>query len=144
MWQHVQLSDVSLGTRPRDSVVQVVVHEDVKKPTNQLNKKTPAQAQVKCKPYNKMSSDYLIVLRMVTENVLFVISNPQELYSPLITEYDVSKSSVLGCLIVIEFPSSLNRSPSHGRPNEIYSFLFPSVSSCFPPLLSLSLYLACC
>ena len=32
VWQHVKLSDVSLGTRPRYSLV---VDEDVKKPTNQ-------------------------------------------------------------------------------------------------------------
>ena len=159
MWQHVQLSDVSLGTRPRDSVVQVVVHEDIKKPTNQptyqptyqptnlptnqptKKNKTPAQAQVKCKPYNKMSSDYLIVLRMVTENVLFVISNPQKVYSPLITEYDISKSSVLGCLIVIEFPSSLNRSPSHGRPCPMRFILFFSLLS-LPVSLPFFLYLS--
>ena len=35
VWQHVQLSDVSVGTRPRYSLV---VDEDVKKPTNQTNK----------------------------------------------------------------------------------------------------------
>ena len=35
VWQQVKLSDVSPGTRPRYSLV---VHEDVKKPTNQTNK----------------------------------------------------------------------------------------------------------
>ena len=35
VWQHVKLSDVSLGTRPRYSLV---FDEDVKKPTNQTNK----------------------------------------------------------------------------------------------------------
>ena len=139
------MSDASLGPRPRDSLVQVVVHEDVKKPTNQptnqINKKKPAQAQVKCKPYNKMSSDYLVVLRLVTENVLFVISNPQEVYSPLITEYDVSKSSVLGCLIVIESPSSLNRSPSRGRPCPMRFILFFSLLS-LPVSLPFFLYLS--
>ena len=35
VWQHVKLSDVSLGTRPRFSLV---VDEDVKKPTKQTNK----------------------------------------------------------------------------------------------------------
>ena len=35
VWQHVKLSDVSLGTRPRYSLV---VDEDIKKPTNQTNK----------------------------------------------------------------------------------------------------------
>ena len=34
VWQHVKLSDVSLGTRPRYSLV---VDDDVKKPTNQTN-----------------------------------------------------------------------------------------------------------
>ena len=34
MWQHVKLSDGSLGTRPR---YILVVDEDVKKPTNQKN-----------------------------------------------------------------------------------------------------------
>ena len=38
VWQHIKLSDFSLGTRPRDSLV---VDEDIKKPnqpTNQTNK----------------------------------------------------------------------------------------------------------
>ena len=35
VWQHVKLSDVSLGTRPCDSLA---ADEDVKKPTNQPNK----------------------------------------------------------------------------------------------------------
>ena len=35
VWQHVKLSDVSLGARPRYSLV---VDEGVKKPTNQTNK----------------------------------------------------------------------------------------------------------
>ena len=35
VWQHVKLSDVSLGTRPRYSLV---AEENVKKPTNQPNK----------------------------------------------------------------------------------------------------------
>ena len=35
MWQHVKLSDVSLGICPRYSLV---VDENVKKPTNQTNK----------------------------------------------------------------------------------------------------------
>ena len=35
VWQHVKLSGVSLGTRPRYCLV---VDEDVKKPTNQTNK----------------------------------------------------------------------------------------------------------
>ena len=34
-WQHVKLSDVSLGTRPQ---YNLVVYEDAKKPTNQTNK----------------------------------------------------------------------------------------------------------
>ena len=34
MWQHVKLSDVSLGTRSRNSLV---ADQDVKKPTNQAN-----------------------------------------------------------------------------------------------------------
>ena len=40
MWQHVKLSDVSLGILPRYSLV---VDEDVKKPTNQPNKQTRSE-----------------------------------------------------------------------------------------------------
>ena len=40
VWQHVKLSEVSLGTRPQNSLV---IDEDVKKPTNQLNKSEDPQ-----------------------------------------------------------------------------------------------------
>ena len=34
VWQHVKLSDVSLGTRP---LYSLVIEEDIKKPTSQIH-----------------------------------------------------------------------------------------------------------
>ena len=47
VWQHIKLSDVSLGTRPRYSLV---IDEDVKKP-NKRNKQTPHTCDL-CPYYN--------------------------------------------------------------------------------------------
>ena len=56
VWQHVILSDVSLGTRPRYSLV---VDEEVKKPTKQPNKLIRTLSVIYSYIYNSLDLWYL-------------------------------------------------------------------------------------